>query len=66
MVNLVTHRPDVIDIVVYGNVDEFALLALAEKARDDLLQKPGVTAVEISGVRPREISIPSRPDKSWT
>jgi len=56
-VSLITPRMEVISIVIYGDIDEYALLSLAEKARDDLLQKPGITSVEVSGLPSLQISI---------
>lgn len=48
---------DVMDLVVFGDASEHALRAAAEQIRDGLLQAPGVTAVELDGVRPLEIHI---------
>lgn len=56
-VSLAVPRMEVISIVIYGDLDEYALKALADKARDDLLQRPEITAVEVSGLPSLEISI---------
>jgi multidrug efflux pump subunit AcrB len=47
----------VIDVAIHGDVDEHARKALAERVRDELLDLPEVSRVELSGVRPYEISI---------
>lgn len=56
-VSLVETKRRVVSLIVYGNVDERTLRDLAEKVRDDLLQRPDVTLVELSAARPLEISI---------
>lgn len=56
-VNLLARRSLVLDLVIFGDVDEFALKDLSEMARDELLAKPEITYVEISGLRPLEISV---------
>lgn len=48
---------NVMDIVLYGDVSEQALRVAAEQVRDGLLQAPGVSSVELSGVREYEIHI---------
>jgi multidrug efflux pump subunit AcrB len=50
-------RRKVISLVIHGDKSEEALRQLAERARADLLQKPEITQIELSGTRPREISI---------
>ncbi|MBL62620.1 MAG: hypothetical protein CMI30_04340 [Opitutae bacterium] len=47
----------VLALAIYGETDEKTLRALAEKTRQDLTALPGITQVEISGVRKPEISI---------
>ena len=56
-VMMLANRYQVISLVIYGDQSEAALRALAEKARNDLLRDDRITVVEISGVRPLEISI---------
>ncbi len=53
---LVTRR-EVISVAVYGDVPERTLRQQAEMIRDELLQFDNITQVELSGVRPYEISI---------
>ena len=50
-------RNRVIDVVVHGDVSEKALKVAAERVRDDLRNAPGISQVELSGVRVDEISI---------
>ena len=57
MVSLVDLRNQVLTIMVYGQQDEQTLRDLAEQVRDDLLQRPGITLVELAAVRPLEIAI---------
>ncbi|MEO0651667.1 MAG: efflux RND transporter permease subunit, partial [Planctomycetota bacterium] len=53
---LVPKRP-VIDVALSGDVDERALREAAERVRDELSTLPELSRVELSGVRPYEISI---------
>ncbi|UCF47357.1 MAG: efflux RND transporter permease subunit, partial [Myxococcales bacterium] len=56
-VSLLSNRQQVISLVLYGDVDEATLRAVAENSRRDLLRDPRITFVELSGIRPLEISI---------
>ena len=47
----------VASVVVYGRADERALREQAETIREELLADPKITQVELSGVRPYEISV---------
>ncbi len=51
------NRYEVISVVVFGDVSDRALREQAEIIRDELLAYPEITQVELSGVRPYEISI---------
>ena len=53
----VVRRNQVIDVVVYGDVPEKTLKVVAEQVRDDLRATPGISQIELSGVRVDEISI---------
>jgi len=53
----------VIGIALYGEDDEAALKQAARNLRDDLLRLPGITEVEMGGVRDDEISVEVRPDR---
>lgn len=56
-VSAVTMKRKVISVVLYGNAEERVLHELIEQLRDRLLQDPGITQIDLSGVRPLEISI---------
>jgi multidrug efflux pump subunit AcrB len=56
-VSLLSNRQQVISIVLYGDVDETTLRAVVEDSRRALLQDERITYVELSGIRPLEISI---------
>lgn len=50
-------RNRVVDVVVYGDVSERTLKAVAEQVREDLRAAPDISQVELLGVRVDEISI---------
>jgi len=56
-VAIVSHRRQVISVVLYGDQDERILREVAEQARDRFLQDPEITQVDLSGVRSLEIRI---------
>ena len=56
-VSLISTRRQVISLIVSGDTTEKNLKQLAEQMRDELLNDPSITVVEVSGVRPPEISI---------
>lgn len=56
-VMILSRRRQVIQLVIYGDADEAVLHELAERARDELLQNPNITQVDLSGIRPLEISV---------
>ena len=56
-VEISTRRHEVVSLVVYGDQDEHVLRETAEQLRDGLLQEPGITQVDLSGIRDLEISI---------
>lgn len=57
VITKVISRNEVISVAVYGNIPERSIREYAEMIRDDLLAIPDITQVELSGVRPYEISI---------
>lgn len=57
VVALVEIRNHVVSMVLYGDVSEKALRDLADRARDELTRDPRVSQVELSGIRPVEISV---------
>jgi multidrug efflux pump subunit AcrB len=50
-------RRDVITVVISGDVTEKELRTVAERVRDEIVDLPEITQVELDGVRPYEISI---------
>jgi multidrug efflux pump subunit AcrB len=56
-VSLSSHRRDAMSLVLFGDISETSLRALAEQTRARLLQDENITQVELSGVRDYEISI---------
>ena len=50
-------RVQVIQLGVFGDADERTLKIVGEEVRDDLLRLPGITQVDISGVKNYEISV---------
>ena len=56
-VSLVQPRRKVLTLMVYGDQDERTHRSLAEKVRDDLINRTGITLVELEATRPLEIAI---------
>ncbi|HRS93922.1 MAG TPA: efflux RND transporter permease subunit [Candidatus Latescibacteria bacterium] len=56
-VALAISRRNVLAILIYGDVDDWVLRDVAELVREKLLQKPGITQVDLSGVRDYEIHV---------
>ncbi len=52
-----TNRRHVLDIILYGAASDKALKELAHKIKDDLISKPGISLLDISGTRKDEMSI---------
>lgn len=57
IISLVEVRHQVLTLMVYGHQEEQTLRDVAERIRDDLLQRTGITLVELGIARPREISV---------
>ncbi len=57
ILNVLQRRKEVISVVLSGNLTEHALRRLSEEVRSDLTALPGITQVELSGVRKYEIAI---------
>jgi multidrug efflux pump subunit AcrB len=57
VVSILLNRREVVSVVVYGEVSERSLRQQAETIRDDLLELPNITQVDLSGVREFEISV---------
>ncbi|WP_027716504.1 efflux RND transporter permease subunit [Desulfuromonas sp. TF] len=60
VISKLLNRQEVISVVVYGEVSERSLREQAEAIRDELLELPDITQVDLGGVRPYEISIEIR------
>jgi multidrug efflux pump subunit AcrB len=56
-VSLLTRRRDVLEIHLYGDVDEFTLRNLTEEVRERLLDDPRINLAELEGARNLEIHI---------
>jgi multidrug efflux pump subunit AcrB len=52
-----TNRRQVIDLMVWGDVDRKTLKVIAERIRDDLSSLPEISLVQLANVPPYEISI---------
>ena len=50
-------RRQVINVAISGDAPELTLRRLGERVRDDIVAIPGITQVELSAVRPYEITI---------
>ena len=57
IINLAEVQNQVVTILVHGDLEEQVLRDVAERVRDELLQRPGITFVELGLTRPREIAI---------
>jgi multidrug efflux pump subunit AcrB len=57
VVREVTARVQVINIAVYGNVQESTIKYLTEKIKDDITNLPGVTLADIFGIRGGEVHV---------
>lgn len=63
IVALAQRKRDVITVTVSGQYGEAETREFAERVRDDLLRIPGVTQLELNGVRDYEIAIEISQDK---
>ncbi len=57
VISFVNVRYQVLSVMVHGDLEEEVLRDVADRIRDDLVQRPGVTLVELGAARPREIAI---------
>jgi len=57
VISKLSNRREVISVVVYGDTSEKVLREQAEMIRDELLEFDNITQVDLSGVRPFEITI---------
>lgn len=57
VVSVIIQKREVLTLVLFGDVENTTLHELAETVRDELLQDPLITQVEMNGLPPLEISI---------
>ncbi len=57
VISKLSNRLEVVSVVLYGEASETVLREQAEQIRDQLLENPNITQVDLSGVRPFEITI---------
>ncbi len=57
VISKLLNRREVISVIVYGDLSPKSLRQQAERIRDELLELPGITQVDLGGVRPYEISV---------
>ncbi|MDZ4199366.1 MAG: efflux RND transporter permease subunit, partial [Kiritimatiellia bacterium] len=62
-VRLASRRREVINILLSASLPETVMREMAEQISDRLLQDPGITLVELSGVRAMEIAVSVPQDK---
>lgn len=58
-----SNRQRVIELVVYGDIDEAGLRELAFRIKDDLAALPAVSFTQVTGVRDYEMAIEFHPDR---
>lgn len=57
VVREMTHKHQVINVAVYGDVPEWTIKHLTEKIKDEIINLPGITYADLSGIRQAEIHI---------
>ncbi|HAW99442.1 MAG TPA: hypothetical protein DCX67_12980 [Opitutae bacterium] len=57
MVEVATQKRQVLALAIHGNTDEKSLRKLADKTLNELTNLPGITQVDIAGIRRPEIGI---------
>lgn len=57
IISLASSRRQVVSLVLYGDADEHSLRRLGNRARDELLDDPHITYVDVTGIRPLEIGV---------
>ncbi len=56
-ISLMSHKRQVMTMVLYGKAEEKVLHELGEQFREQLLQNPHITQIELAGVKPLEMGI---------
>lgn len=57
IISMATTRQQVITLILHGDHDTRTLKGLAEQARDELLDRPEISLVDVAAIPPPEISI---------
>lgn len=57
LVSLKTRRREVLRLALYGDLDDQSLFDLAETIREELIELPEITQVELNGTRDPELAI---------
>lgn len=53
---------EVLSLVIYGEIDETEMAAIARRVRDDLVRYDGISQASVEGIRPYQISIEVQQD----
>lgn len=56
-ISLKARRREVVRVALFGDLDERTLFNLGETVKEELINQPGITQVQLAGVRDPEISI---------
>ena len=57
LISLKTRRREVVRLALYGDIDEWSLFDMADTIREELIDLPEITQVELRGIRQPELSI---------
>ena len=57
IVSVFAMKRDIMDIVLHGNLDTFAMKRLAEEVKDKILESPFVTQIEFKGLPAEEVHV---------
>jgi multidrug efflux pump subunit AcrB len=57
LISLKTRKREVVRLALYGDIDEWALFDMADTIREEMIDLPEITQVELRGIRQPELSI---------
>ena len=57
LISLQTRKREVVRLALYGDIDEWSLFTMADTIREELIDLPEITQVELRGIRQPELSI---------
>lgn len=57
LISLQTRKREVVRLALYGDIDEWSLFNMADTIREELIDLPEITQVELRGIRQPELSI---------